>query len=99
MQMEGDKNRALRAAEVQPDGQTKGFNQPNGRKKHMLASPNTHRNMVLLTLSALRLHTHTHHQRACVSLEHFKDQCLAPSLPPPLLPLLPPLKKAAGVRL
>ncbi|KAI9541972.1 hypothetical protein NQZ68_025106 [Dissostichus eleginoides] len=34
MQMKGDKNSALPTADIQPDGQTKGFNQPNKEETH-----------------------------------------------------------------
>lgn len=57
MQMEGDKNWALSAADMQPDGQTKGFNQPNGKETHAWLSKHTNKHTTCTMLDPT-LYTH-----------------------------------------
>lgn len=49
MQIEGDKNSALPAADIHPDGQTKGFNQPNKEETHARLSKHTLLDLKLCT--------------------------------------------------
>lgn len=94
MKMEGDKNTAPPAADIQPDGQTKGFNQPNKEETHARLPKHTqkHANETVGS-ETTRARTHAHTSRVSVSL-------LLIFLSPPLdsfTHLLP--EKAAGVGL
>lgn len=97
MQMEGDKSSSLTAADVQPDGQTRGFNQHNMEGTH--AQPSKH-----IKTCTCKLYTHarahTHRQQACFTLEHFKARRpAAPSPLPPSIPGLPrPFRPQKGCR-
>lgn len=69
MKMKGDKNSALNAADVPPDGQTESFNQPEKEETHN-------------TRSAFSTHVQTHAKETVGATHTLKESvCFTPSLP------------------
>lgn len=92
MQIEGDKNSALPAADIQPDGQTKGFNQPNKEETHARLSEHTQKHTHAHTVGSVTVHTDTHTPSVglCQSGAPQGTVSCSFSSSPPLQPSTPP---------